>query len=57
MIMTKTEMKKARIKECVQVLRDFGCTMIENEGMEFTFDLIMGGIMNKVHLIDMVMCI
>lgn len=44
MIMTKTEMKKARIKECVQVLSDFGCTMIENEGVEFTFDLIMDGI-------------
>ena len=42
--MTKTEMKKLRIKECVQVLRDFGCTMIENEGVEFTFDLIMDGI-------------
>ena len=42
--MTKTEMKKARIKECVKVLSDFGCTMIENEGAEFTFDLIMDGI-------------
>ena len=42
--MTKTEMKKLRIKECIQVLRDFGCVMIENEGSEFTFDLIMDNI-------------
>ena len=37
--MTKTEMKKLRIKECLNLLENKGCTNIENEGSTFEFDI------------------
>ena len=37
--MTKTEMRKRRIKECLALLSKFGCKDIVNEGSYFHFDV------------------
>ena len=37
--MTKTEMRKNRIKECLEVLEKFGAENIRNEGSTFEFDI------------------